>query len=163
MSGLGRARSATLLDAALRIAYRVGFPFARIWWRVLRSRHEGVNVAVYVDHALVLVRTSYRSEWSLPGGGIHRGETPEAAARRELSEELGFVAPRLLSAGSARGLWDGQRDHVHFFELRLDRLPELRFDNREVVDARLVSLDELSGLPLTGPTTAYCARLPLPS
>jgi 8-oxo-dGTP pyrophosphatase MutT (NUDIX family) len=163
MSGLGRARSSTLLDAALRIAYRFGFPIARAWWRVSRPRHEGAIVAVYVDHALMLVRTSYRSEWSLPGGGVHRGETPEAAARRELIEELGLVTPPLQSVGSAHGRWDGQRDHVHFFELRLDRLPELRFDNREVVDARLVSAAELRCLPLTGPTTAYFATVAPPS
>lgn len=29
--------------------------------------------------------------WFTPGGGIHRGETPEAAAVRELAEETGYV------------------------------------------------------------------------
>ena len=34
MSDLGQARRSTLLDAAWRTAYRVGFPLARIWWRL---------------------------------------------------------------------------------------------------------------------------------
>jgi hypothetical protein len=41
---------------------------------------------------------------------------------------------RLLPAGE-----DGWRDQVHFFELRLDRLPKLPFDNREIIGARLAS------------------------
>src|ERR1700740_479351 len=36
-----------------------------------------------------------------------RGETPEAAALRELAEEIGFSATALLPAGSACGIWDG--------------------------------------------------------
>ncbi len=55
-----------------------------------------------------------------------RGETPDAAARRELAEEIGLTACRLLAAGDACGIWDGRRDRVYFFELRLDRLPKLQ-------------------------------------
>jgi hypothetical protein len=51
---------------------------------------------------------------------------------------------------------------VHFFELRLDQLPELRLDNREIVAARLVSPDELPGMALTGPVTAYLGGMPPP-
>lgn len=110
---------------------------------------------VYVDQKLLLLRASYRAEWTLPGGGIARGETPEAAARRELFEEIGLVAETLIPVGNVRGIWDGRLDHVHFFELRLDRLPELRFDNREIIGARLVSVAELHGLQVTGPLAAY--------
>jgi hypothetical protein len=39
-------------------------------------------VAVYVGSALLLVRSSYRRGWHLPGGGVRRGETPETAAQR---------------------------------------------------------------------------------
>ncbi len=105
-------------------------------------------VAVYVDHALMLVRNSYRRAWALPGGGIRRGETPEAAAERELMEEIGLMAGPLRCVGSAHGNWDGRRDHVHFFELRLNALPELQFDNREVVGARLVSAPEGRAMPV---------------
>jgi 8-oxo-dGTP pyrophosphatase MutT (NUDIX family) len=33
--------------------------------------------------------------WELPGGGIDPGETPQAAASRELAEETGFLAGEL--------------------------------------------------------------------
>jgi hypothetical protein len=48
---------------------------------------------------------------------------------------------------------------VHYFELRLDRLPDLRLDNREIIAARLVSPDELPGMAVTGPVAAYLARV----
>jgi 8-oxo-dGTP diphosphatase len=49
-----------------RTVYRLDFPLARFWWWLRRSRHEGALVAVYVDRALLLVRSSYRKEWNSP-------------------------------------------------------------------------------------------------
>jgi 8-oxo-dGTP pyrophosphatase MutT (NUDIX family) len=117
-------------------------------------------VAVHVGAALLLVRSSYRIAWNFPGGSLRHGETPEVAARRELAEEIGLAACSMLPRGVARGIWDGRRDQVHFFELRLDRLPELQLDNREIIAARLVLPDELRGMRLTGPVAAYLGGPP---
>jgi 8-oxo-dGTP diphosphatase len=149
MSGFGRTSLSSLLDFAWRTAFRLGFPLARIWWQLTRPRHEGAMVAVYVGPALLLVRSSYRIGWHLPGGGIRHGEMPEAAARRELAEEIGLAAPALSTAGVACGIWDGRRDRVHFFELRLAELPKLHLDNREIISARLTSPSELHSMVLT--------------
>ena len=147
----------SLSDLAWRTVFRFGFPLARVWWRLWRQRHEGALVAVHVGQTLLLVRSSYRVEWNFPGGSIRQGETPEAAARRELVEEIGLTASTLFPAGVACGIWDGRRDQVHFFELRLDSLPRLRLDNREIVGARLWSPNELRGTAVTGPVAAWLA------
>lgn len=148
-----------LTDALWRTAYRIGFPLARLWWRLTRQRHQGALVAVHVGDALLLVRSSYRRAWSFPGGGLHPGETPEHAVRRELMEEIGLEAGTALrKVGEVCGTWDGRRDRVHLFALRLDALPALRFDNREIIGAGLVPLREVPALRLAEPVRAYLDR-----
>lgn len=50
--------------------------------------------------------------WFTPGGGLHPGEGPETAARRELGEETGLQVGALTRLGTrvARFRFDG-RDH----------------------------------------------------
>jgi 8-oxo-dGTP pyrophosphatase MutT (NUDIX family) len=129
-----------VVDWPWRLAYRVGFRLARVWWRLRRPDHDGAMVAVWVDGRVLAVQQSYRTNPSWPGGGIRRGEEPREAARRELREELGLeVAPDdLVLAREMVVDWDYRREHVRIFELRLDAEPVLRIDNREIVAARFV-------------------------
>jgi ADP-ribose pyrophosphatase len=64
--------------------------------------HVGLTVGVvpFVDPERVLLVRQFRhlargDSWELPGGGGLPGETPEAAAQRELREEGGYRAGRL--------------------------------------------------------------------
>ncbi|OUL69756.1 NUDIX domain-containing protein [Paraburkholderia hospita] len=155
MPSLERVRPAMFIDFVWRMVLRLGYRFARVWWQLRRPTHEGALVAIYVGRALLLVKSSYRPEWNFPGGSLHPGETPDAAARREMEEEIGLSSYALRPAGSVCGNWEGRRDRVHFFELHLDRMPELRLDNREIVAAHLVSPEELHGIALTGAVVAY--------
>jgi ADP-ribose pyrophosphatase YjhB (NUDIX family) len=105
MPSLEHAPSATRFDRVWQTAFRLGFPLARLWWRLRRRPHAGALVAIHVGQALLLVRSSYRIALNFPGGGIRRGETPATAARRELSEEIGLTPETtLLPAGDVRGL-----------------------------------------------------------
>ena len=70
-----------------------------------------VIVALTIDNALLMVR-QYRpavgaTTLELPAGHVEPGETPEAAARKELAEETGYEADRFeliatLSPSTAR-------------------------------------------------------------
>jgi 8-oxo-dGTP diphosphatase len=141
-----------VVDWPWRLAYRVGFRLARLWWRLRRPDHDGAMVAVWLDGRVLAVQQSYRTNPSWPGGGIRRGEEPREAARRELREELGLdVAPEdLVLAREVAVDWDYRRERVRVFELRLDAEPVLRIDNREIVAARFVDPQALlaeRGLP----------------
>jgi len=68
-------------------------------------RHSGsVAIVPVLDDAVVLVRqfriTIEREIDELAAGRIDEGETPEQAARRELEEELGYVAERMVPGSS---------------------------------------------------------------
>jgi ADP-ribose pyrophosphatase len=63
---------------------------------------ECVGVLPFVDDDHVLLLRQYRYvqrenfRWEMPTGGIKIGETPEQAAQRELGEEAGYRANRLV-------------------------------------------------------------------
>jgi len=44
------------------------------------------------DGRVLLVQPSYKPTWEIPGGVVEAGESPRAAARREVAEELGIDA-----------------------------------------------------------------------
>lgn len=57
---------------------------------ITRPHTHGALVAIWWGEQLLLVKTSYRWGYGLPGGGVRRKESAAQAAVRELEEELGL-------------------------------------------------------------------------
>jgi ADP-ribose pyrophosphatase YjhB (NUDIX family) len=67
---------------------------------------------------VLLIEHTYTHGWHMPGGGVERGETAEAALARELVEEAGIEVigrPRLLSVHSNHRLFRG--DHILLYRI----------------------------------------------
>lgn len=76
-----------------------------LWSPVALGVHA---LIVDTDGKVLLARHSYMKGWSLPGGGVGRGEPPLTALQRELREEIGGVTsaePELIGMYSRRAGW----------------------------------------------------------
>src|SRR5207245_2576026 len=113
---------------------------------VLRHPGSVAVLAVHEDGRFVLVR-QYRypvdhEVWELPAGRIDRGESPEAAARRELAEEVG-LEPDRLERISVFYTTPGFCDEVmHLFRATGLQTVPARPEEDERIEARTVTLQE---------------------
>ncbi len=128
----------------MRLVMQSLYRLRRLVHRVFRVRTRGAKVMVFNPAGeLLLIRNSYgRTHLHvLPGGGIGRRETPEAAAAREVREEVGLEVRRLVRVSEHFNGAEGKRDTITLFTALADGTPSI--DNLEVEEARFFPLDAL--------------------
>ncbi|MEM6857579.1 MAG: NUDIX domain-containing protein [Pseudomonadota bacterium] len=117
-----------LLPIAHKVRYR---------WRRWRGKPlKGCSVVITnLTGDVLLLRHSYGpDEWSLPGGGIGAREDPEAAARREIREELGLDLGMVEALGEFEEVVSGSPHTAHLYTSVASAHPKP--DGREVIEAR---------------------------
>jgi 8-oxo-dGTP pyrophosphatase MutT (NUDIX family) len=138
----------------MRLLLQIGYRVRKFVFRVFRVRTSGAKVMVFNPAGeLLLIRNSYGKThlWVLPGGGIGRRETPEAAAAREVKEEVGLEVTHLTRISEHFNGAEGKRDMITLFTARTAGTPSI--DNLEVEEARFFALN---GLPETISNATQC-------
>lgn len=115
-----------------------------------------VGVVPFVDADHVLLVRQYRyvqgenHRWEIPTGGVHEGETLVQAAQRELAEEAGYRAGRLIHVSSyytSKCICD-ETAHIYVGdELVPDEAPP---DDTEFLERRVFPFDEALRRALEG-------------
>lgn len=113
----------------------------RVYLFIFRPVTFGVRVLLVKEGRVLLVRHTYMDGWYFPGGGLKRGETPEAAARREVREEAGVEAGRMELVGVYSNFKEMKSDHNILF-LCSDFTASGKHD-AEIAEARFFPLDNL--------------------
>ncbi|HSX07488.1 MAG TPA: NUDIX hydrolase [Candidatus Saccharimonadales bacterium] len=112
------------------------------------GRSERTRVLVLCGgEALVLKSWLGSGRWSLPGGGLHKGESPAIGLARELHEETGVtLAPSAIKPLVSEPFkqW-GFKYHCHYFVVELSTRPPVRKQPFEIADYQWLPLHQLSG------------------
>ena len=115
-----------------------------------------VGVVPFVDDDHVLLVRQYRyvqgenHRWEIPTGGVHPGEDLEEAAQRELAEEAGYRAGRLVQVSSyytSKCICD---ETAHLYIGKELTPAELPPDDTEFLERRVFPFDEALRMTLEG-------------
>lgn len=117
------------------------FPVLRLYWRIFSPATTGVRVLVKHGDSVLFVQHSYgHKEWTLPGGGVKKGEDLGEAAKREVFEETGIVLREVSDKGSFLYGLEGKQDTVHVFVGEVSD-EYYKIDNFEIQNARWERID----------------------
>lgn len=150
----------TALDRLIQLFYRCVYPLGLLYWRLTKGSSHGVQVAFWLDDRVLLVKNSYRTGYSFPGGDVKKGERSVDAARRELKEETGIV----ILPDQLRFAMDIRYRHRNLdmideiFECNAPIKPMIHIDNREVIEAEYFTLDEALSQSLLESTRSYLTQ-----
>ena len=149
-----------MINALMRALYRVAHWGLRLLWFLRRPETTGALVAVWHHGRVLLVKNSYRSELTLPGGYVRPREDRRTTAARELREEVGIrVQPkRLVHAYHGTHFFEYRKDTLDIYELEVDEEPNVAVDDREVVRAEFHTPGEALGMTIVPHLEEYLSR-----
>jgi ADP-ribose pyrophosphatase len=110
--------------------------------------HPGAAAVVpFLDEDRVLLLRQYRAAaggtiWEVPAGKLDAGEDPEVCATRELEEETGYRAGRMVRLGEILTTPGFSDERIHLFAA-FDLAPgRMEHGHGEVIEVHEVSLKE---------------------
>ena len=130
------------------------------YYKSLPRKRMGSGVIIRnVKGEILVLKTTYKDHWEIPGGVVEENESPKQTSEREALEELG-LAVNISSCLVIhyRSVSDEQDENIMFvFDggVMADNV-KLQLNNKEISEAKFVSFQ--AAVPLVGARIA--SRLP---
>ena len=150
----------TFFNTFARIFYKLAYRLILFAWFFYRPTVKGVYVAVWYNKKLLIIKNSYKKQFTIPCGRIKRGENLTEAAARELREEvnLKIYETELIPIGQFNYNYKYVSEIGNFFELEVTHLPDIRVDAREVVWAGFTAPEKALSLELNPLVRSYIKK-----
>jgi 8-oxo-dGTP pyrophosphatase MutT (NUDIX family) len=128
----------------IRAFIRFSFPFVKLYWFLFRPQASGAVCLIECDGKFLLVKQAYikNAQWTIPGGGIKKGETPEAGVHQEVFEEVGITLGDVQKLGEYVSTHEYKTDTVHCFYSSVSN-PAVKLDPVEISEAQWFLKDEI--------------------
>jgi 8-oxo-dGTP pyrophosphatase MutT (NUDIX family) len=115
----------------------------KLYWFVFRPHTTGVKSLICYQDEVLLIRNTYGTNtWTLPGGGVKRGEIPQAAIVREVLEEVGIEVGEWKELGTYESTLEYKRDTIYCFSLKVASR-EFHLLGKEVAEAEWFNVSKL--------------------
>lgn len=125
-----------------KLIYNITYPFFRLYWKMFRPKTYGSRAIVLHENNILLVKNINVDYWSLPGGKIDSGESPEQCILRELKEELNLNEIKAdYKLGEYTSNKEGKKDTVYIFVINI--FSPIFQRQWELEDAKWFDLGEL--------------------
>ncbi len=118
------------------------------------DKNQAIMLIPVIGNKIVIVH-EYRPairKWvyQLSAGLIEKGHTPQATARKELREELGYVAGKMTFLFAAYTTTGISNDRINFFVAEKLKKTERELEPGEVITPRSYTVDKLMDMIRTG-------------
>ncbi len=115
---------------------------------------------------LLIVKMSYKSYWSIPGGVVEDSESPKDGCIREIKEEIGldiknlkFLCIDYTKADKSKNKDESLQFMFYGGRLNEEEIKNIKIDEKEIVEYNFVPLEKTTEL-LGGPVRSLVRRLP---
>ena len=111
-------------------------------------RHSGGAAVLYVQNDRVLLVKQYRylygkEIYEIPAGKLEKGEDPLIAAKREFSEETGFIAGEMLPLLKLYPTPGYTDEVIHIYQAKNCRAASQKLDEGEFLSLNFVELEKV--------------------
>lgn len=122
------------------------------YYKAIQGKRVSAGVMIFNDkNEILLVKPSYKDQWSVPGGIVEELESPREACLREINEEINIELKdfRFLCVEYTRRREKKDEDLFFLFyggELDLQQIKEIKVDGDEVSDYKFAAIEEAINL-----------------